>query len=89
MNLRAVKHNILQIFVVLFIARFRHVPHLQIHHRKAPDGVAGDFYRHILPVPEAFLLIDILVRQVHAARKSHLSVYHHDFSVVAVVLRRG
>ena len=88
-NPGTVKHNILQIFVVSFIACFRHVPHLQIHHRKAPDSVAGDFYRHILPVPETFLLIDILIRQIHAARKSHLSVYHHDFSVVTVVLRRG
>ena len=65
------------------------VPDAEEHHHHRPDGLA--FYQNaaVLPVAEALDLVDVFIREVHAARKSHLSVDEHELAVVAVIEPAG
>ena len=86
---RIEKFRIPQIPAVILRLLLRNIPHLEKHHRKAGDRVALHHDAGILPVAETHLPVDILIRQVNAARKCRVSVYHQDLSVVPVILVGG
>ena len=65
------------------------VPHLQEHQREAAHRLAPQQHAAVLPVAEAAHLVDILIRQVHAAGEGHLPVDHQDLPVVPVVVVGG
>ena len=61
------------------------VPEIQKHHGKVPHRSALDAQACVLPVTEAGDRVDIFICQIDAAGVGHLTVYHHDLAVVAVV----
>ena len=63
-----------------------YVPHLQEHEREALHRAALQHDRGILPVAEAFLAVDVLVSEIHAAVEGDLAVYDHDLAVIPVVV---
>ena len=65
------------------------VPDAEEHHHHRPDGLA--FYQNaaVLPVAEALDLVDVFIREVHAAREAHFAVDEHELAVVAVIEPAG
>ena len=59
-----------------------HTPHMQEHHPHIPDSLALEHDCGILPVTEAFFLVDIFVREVDSPGKSCLTVDHADLAVM-------
>ena len=86
---RIEKFRIPQIPSVILRLLLRNIPHLEKHHGKAGDRVALHHDAGILPVAETHLPVDILIRQVNAARKCRVPVDHQDLSVVPVILVGG
>ena len=61
------------------------VPHPQKHDRIIPDCLALQHKARVLPVPKAHLFIDVLVRQVHAAAESCMTVDNRYLPMIAVI----
>ncbi len=68
---------------------FVNMPHLQKHQGKAFYCLTLYHHGSILPMPELFLLINILICKIHAAVKRRMPVNHQNFPVVAVIIMRG
>ena len=68
---------------------FKQVPHLQEQECKAGSRIPLQHNRNVLPMPEAFSPVDILIRQIDASVKGDLSVDHQDLPVIPVVIVRG
>ena len=67
----------------------RQVPHLQEHQGKALHRLSPQEDGGILPVAEALLAVDVLIRQIYAAGEGHLAVDDQDFPVIPVVIVGG
>ena len=65
------------------------VPHLQKQQRKALCCLAFEHDGCVLPVPEAFGQIDILICEIDASGEGCLAVDHKYLSVISVVVMRG
>src|SRR5699024_8338709 len=65
------------------------IPHIEKHNSKTPDRVARQHDRRILPVPEPFFSINILISTVYPPCKSDLSVDHTNLSVIPIILYGG
>ena len=63
-----------------------HIPHMKKHHGHTPHGIAFQHYRRILPMAEAFLLVNIFICQIDSSCKACLSVNDTDLSVISVIL---
>ena len=65
------------------------IPHGQKHHRETPRRTSAQTNRRILPVAEAVGRVDILVREVDAAREGAHAVDHADLPEIAVGLPKN
>ena len=74
-------------YIILFF--FIIIPELQKHQRQIPYRFTANHDTAILPVPKAFFLIDILIRQIDTACHSHLAVNDKNFSMISIIHLHG
>ena len=86
---RASVLKVFQIALVGLLPPLRDVPVLQKHHGKTLHRVPLEHHRRVLPVAEALLPVDVLIRQIDAAGEGRVAVDHHDLPVIPVVLVGG
>ena len=62
------------------------IPHLQKDGRQRADRLALQHDSGIFPAAKLLHMVDVLVGQIHAARKAHFAVNDQHFSVVSVII---
>ena len=68
------------------IVIFPEMPHLEEQDGQTFHRTALHLYGIVLPVPETFLPVEVLIGEIHAARKAGPAVYDHDLPVIPVIL---